>query len=135
MLNYPALFFGIKEDTVIKNIDSARDGALDYLYGKCEEEFLKTFKEFTKENDSFHMLNNTIKNDLIEKRFLPLMDKYKPDESSLGLRVKNLIFEDLSYCATLFCKHNIENPKYRKELIKASSAYIIRLEHIQNNLV
>ena len=81
------------------------------------------------------MLNNKIKNDLIEKRFLPLIEKYKPDESSLGLRVKNLIFEDLSYCATLFCKHNIENPKYRKELIKASSAYIIRLEHIQNNLI
>lgn len=135
ILNFPALFFDIKEDTVIENIDSARNDALDYLYGKCEEDFLRTFKEFTEENDSFHMLNNTIKNDLIEKRFLPLMDKYKPDESSLGLRVKNLIFEDLSYCAALFCKRNIENPKYRKELINASSAYIIRLEHIQNSLV
>lgn len=131
MLNFPAMLFGIKEDTVIENIDSARSDALDYLYGKCEEEFLRTFKEFTEDNDSFHMLNNTIKNDLIEKRFLPLMDKYKPDESSLGLRTKNLIFEDLSYCATLVCNREIDNPEYRRQLINASSNYILQLEKIQ----
>ena len=77
------------------------------------------------------MLNNKIKNDLIEKRFLPLIEKYKPDESSLGLRVKNLIFEDLSYCAALACNRKIDAPDYRRELINASSNYILRLEKIQ----
>ena len=77
------------------------------------------------------MLNNRIKNDLIEKRFLPLMEKYKPDASSLGLRVKDLILEDLSYCAALVCNRNIDNPDYRKQLINASSDYILRLEKIQ----
>lgn len=80
------------------------------------------------------MLNNTIANDLIEKRFLPLIKKYKPDASSLGLRVKNLIYEDLSYCATLVYKRNINNPDYRKQLTNASSDYIISLEKIQKDL-
>jgi len=131
MLNFPAQFFGTREDTVIENIDSARDDALEYFYNRCKNDFFKSFIEFTEENDSFHMLNNRIKSDLIEKRFLPLMDKYKPDASSLGLRVKDLILEDLSYCAALVCNRKIANPDYRKQLINASSDYILRLEKIQ----
>lgn len=131
MLNFPAMFFGIKEDTVIENIDSARSDALEFFYARCKDDLFKSFIEFTEENDSFHMLNNTIKNDLVEKRFLPLLEKYKPDASSLGLRVKDLILEDLSYCAALVYNHNIENTDYRKQLISASSDYILRLEKIQ----
>lgn len=131
MLHFPAMFFGIKEDTVIENIDSARSDALEFFYAKCKDDLFKSFIEFAEENDSFHMLNNRIKSDLIEKRFLPLMEKYKPDASSLGLRVKDLILEDLSYCAALVCNRNIDNPDYRKQLINASSDYILRLEKIQ----
>lgn len=131
MLNFPAMFFGIKEDTVIENIDSARSDALEFFYAKCKDDLFKSFIKFTEENDSFHMLNNRIKSDLIEKRFLPLMEKYKPDASSLGLRVKDLILEDLSYCAALVYNRNIENPDYRRQLIKASSDYILRLEKLQ----
>ena len=131
MLNFPALFFGIKEDTVIENIDSARDDALEFFYNRCKKDFLSDFIDFANKNNSFHMLNNTIKNDLVENRFLPMMKKFMPDASSLGLRVKNLIFEDLSYCAALVCHRNIYNPEYRKQLINASSDYILRLEDIQ----
>ncbi|RKM59069.1 hypothetical protein D6856_11875 [Butyrivibrio sp. XB500-5] len=77
------------------------------------------------------MLNNKIKNYLVENIFLKLMDKYKPDASSLGLRVKNLIFEDLSYCAPLVSNRKIDNPEYRRQLINASSKFILRLEKIQ----
>ena len=59
------------------------------------------------------------------------MDKYKPDASSLGLRVKDLILEDLSYCAALVYNRKIANPDYRKQLINASSDYILRLGKIQ----
>lgn len=134
VLNFPALFFGIKEDTIIENIESTREEALEFFYNRCKEDFLSDFIKFTEENSSFHMLNNTIANDLIEKRFLPLIKKYKPDASSLGLRVKNLIYEDLSYCATLVYKRNINNPDYRKQLTNASSDYIISLEKIQKDL-
>ena len=131
MLNFPAMFFGIKEDTVIENIDSARDSAIEFLYNRCKEEFFNTFKEFAEDNDSFHMLNNIIKKDLIEKRFLPMMEKYRPDKSSLGLRVKNLIFEDLSYRAAIYCNRRIDKSDYRKKLIDASDEYISKLEDIQ----
>ena len=57
-----------------------------------------------------------------------LMEKYKPDASSLGLRVKDLILEDLSYCAVLVCNRNIDNPDYRQQLINASSNYILQLK-------
>lgn len=134
VLNFPALFFGIKENTVIENIDSARDDALEFFYNRCKEDFFTVFIEFAEKNDSFHMLNNKIKNDLVENRFLPLMEKFKPDASSLGLRVKNLIYEDLSFCASLVCNRSIDNPDYRKQLISASSDYIIRLEKIQSAL-
>lgn len=133
MLNFPAMFFGIKEDTVLENIDSARSEALEFFYARCKDDLLKSFIEFAEENVSFHMLNNKIKNDLIEKRFLPLMEKYKPNASSLGLRVKDLILEDLSYCAALVCNRNIDNPDYRRQLINASSDYILQLERIQQS--
>ena len=116
---------------VIENIDSARDDALEFFYNRCKKDFLSDFIDFANKNNSFHMLNNTIKNDLVENRFLPMMKKFMPDASSLGLRVKNLIFEDLSYCAALVCNRNIDNPDYRKQLINASSDYILRLEKIQ----
>ena len=135
ILNFPSLFFGIKEDTVIKNIDSARNDALEYFYNRFKDDFFTNFIDFTEKNDSFHMLNNRIKDDLVEKRFLPLIEKYRPDASSLGLRVKDLILEDLSYCAALVCKRNIDNPEYRQKLISASSDYIMQLEEIQRALI
>ena len=59
------------------------------------------------------------------------MKKYRPDKSSLGLRVKTLISEDLSYCAAIYCNRIIDNPDYIKKLINASNEYICKLEDIQ----
>lgn len=134
MLNFPTLLFGIKEDTIIENIDSARDDALEFFYHRCEDNFLKGFIKFAENNNSFHMLNNKIRDELVEKMFLPLMEKYKPDASSLGLRVKDLIFEDLSYCAVLVYNRKIDNADYRRQLINASSNYILQLEKIQSSI-
>ena len=44
MLNGPAMFFGIKEDTVIENIDSDREHALEFLYSNCKDDFSKRLK-------------------------------------------------------------------------------------------
>lgn len=131
MFNFPAIFFCIKEDTVIENIGSAKEEAFEFFYENCKEDFLAVFSEFAKKNESFHMLNNIIRDDLVKKRFLPLMEKYKPNTSSLGFRVEKLIYDDLSYSAALICNHNIDNISYRKSLIKASSEYIYQLEKIQ----
>lgn len=131
MLNFPALFFGIKEDTVIENIDSARANALNYLYYRCKNAFLSEFINYANTTFSFHMLNKSLKNELIECKFIPMLEHFKPDASSLGIRVKNLILEDLSYSASLFINRQIDNPIYRQMLINASENYICRLEEIQ----
>lgn len=135
MLNFPAIFFGIKEDDVIENIDSTRKEAFEFLYKRCKDSFYSVFTDFANKNESFHMLNKIIKTELVEKRFIPLIEKYKPDASSLGLRVKNLIYEDLSYSASLIFHRNIDNPKFRQELIDASSNYIHKLESIQKSIL
>lgn len=135
MLNFPAMFFGIREDTVIKNIDSARNEALIFLYNKCKKTFLSEFITFANATTSFHMLNKTIKNVLVEKTFLPMLEKYRPNSSSLGLRVRNLIYDDLSYNACLVSNRQIENAEYIRHLVKASQDYILQLEEIQNRII
>ncbi|MBR4948752.1 MAG: hypothetical protein IKZ29_09340 [Clostridiales bacterium] len=127
--------FGIYEDTVIELIDPARKEALLFLYSKCHEDFLSKFLEFANNTDSYHSLNKTIKNVLVNGIFIPLLEKHKPDASSLGLRVRNLIKEDLSYSAALIFNTQIDNPKYRHQLIRASSEYICKLEKIQRQQV
>lgn len=131
MLNFPALFFGIREDTVIKNIDSAKNNALNYLYCRCKDTFLSEFINYTNSKSSFHCLNKSLENDLINEKFIPTLEKFKPDASSLGIRVKNLILEDLSYSASLIFNQQDHNPKYLPLLINASSDYILKLEKIQ----
>lgn len=70
------------------------------------------------------------KQSFIEKLFVPMLYRFKPDDNSLGLRVKMLIEKDLSLCALLVCIKGLESEYYSK-LIHASSEYIIALEKIQ----
>lgn len=130
---YPAISYGIYEDTVIKNIDSAREEAFLFLYQKCQTEFLKLFKDFTNSTLSFHKIDKVFKNIFIEKTFIPMLKRYTPNSSSLGLRVRELIFADLSHSAELIHNKMTDNRAYKKSLIKASSGYIIELENIQKN--
>lgn len=133
--NFPAQAFGIYEDEVIENIYNARQNAILFLYNRCKDDFWDIFNSFAEETLSFHIIDRVIKKSFIEKRFIPLLIGYIPDEKSLGLRVRNLIQEDLSYCAALYYKKNINNTNYHKELINASSAYIVRLEKIQSKVI
>lgn len=130
-LNFPALYFGIKEDTIIEEIDSAKNNALNYLYCRCKDTFLSEFINYANATTSFHCLNKSLKNDLIECKFIPMLEKFKPDASSLGIRVRNLILEDLSYSASLIFNQQDHNPEYLSLLINASSDYILKLEKIQ----
>lgn len=59
---------------------------------------------------------------------------YAPNESSLGLRVRNLINADLSNCAQMIVDNmqGIITDEYSKQLNYASSKYIVMLENIQS---
>lgn len=131
---YPALLYGIYEDDVINNIDSARDEALAFLYTKCKYKFTNIFIKFAYSTDSFHKINKVFQHTFIEQLFIPMLLQFAPNESSLGLRVRDLIFSDLSKCGELlFERNNIYNSNsFFSQLINASSTYIVSLEKIQS---
>lgn len=129
---YPAIAYGIDENTVISNIDPARDNALKYLYQKCSDEFKKIFWNFTEETLSFHKIDKVFKESFIEQLFIPMIKEYSPNASSLGLRVRDLINIDMSHSAPLIFNENENNDSYYRALINASSKYIVALENIQS---
>lgn len=127
---YPAITYGIYEDTVIEEIEPARENALLFLYCRCKNDFNHRFFSFIETEESFHKLDKVLKEKLIEKSFIPMLDTYKPDASSLGLRVRDLINADLSHCASIIFNES-NNDSYFTSLINASSNYIVKLEEIQ----
>ena len=130
---YPAFAYAIREDDVIENYDNAENEAFKFLYNKCKDDFSKIFNDFVNETTSFNRINKVFHQSFIEKLFIPMLDKHKPDGNSLGLRVKNLIECDLSHCASLIYENNGARNEYSVKLNRASSTYICALEDIQKN--
>lgn len=129
---YPAILWGIYEDDVCGNLDCSRESAILFLWDKCGRDFKIEFTNFINEIDSFKKIDCKFKNDFIEKRFMPLLKKYKPGSESLGLRVRNLILSDLSIVPKLLS--NFECVDTEKQLVNASSYYIVQLEKIQKSI-
>lgn len=125
---YPALFYGIYEDDVVGNIDFARKEAIYYIRNKSKIDFENDFLNFAESTKSFHLIDRVFKDKFIDKRFIPMLKRFIPDETSLGLRVKDLIDADLSKVASL---NESGNNDTEKQLINASSKYIVKLEEIQ----
>lgn len=134
---FPALFFGIREDIIIGEIDGNREKALLYLYNKCNSEFIAAWAAFTSETDTFTKIDKVFLNDFVYKRFIPILKKQIPTETSLGLRVKNLIIADLSHVPLLMTRKNEvkEKGNYYRQIINASSNYILKLEKIQADMI
>lgn len=129
---YPALFYGIREDTIYSNIALAEKNAYKYLYNNCKDSFSTIFHEFAKNTDSYHCLNTVFKHSFIDNLFVPMLNKHKPTAASLGLRVQAFIRNDLRNCATLYFENNSSKNSYLFKLINASSTYICALEEIQS---
>ena len=134
---FPAMLYGIREDDVINNIDSSREEAFRYLYHRCENSFKEIFKQFASSTRSFHRINKIFKDEFIDILFIDMLTRYKPAESSLGLRVRSLITADLSNVAMLIHEYNVNETinDISRQLNNASSTYIILLEKIQKEMV
>lgn len=131
ILNFPAIAYGFSEDELFENFDTVRDNAISFLYNRCEIDFIELFIDFTNNTLSFKKLDKVINDSLIKNRLFPMLNKYIPDASSLGLRVRNLIYEDVSYIAPLVFQRKLDNPTLRAELVIASLDYAAKLEKIQ----
>lgn len=130
--NIPALYFGITEDEILENIELSKENAVDFLYCKYKKEFFEIFTKFSEETKSFKKINMVFYENFIKGEFIPLIKKSAEDRKSLGQRVKNLILADLAYVPYLIASPN-GNSTCDKDLIRASSEYILRLEEIQKN--
>lgn len=132
----PLLFWcGIKEDTVVENMEKEANRAIDLLYAKVEAEFSKAFIKFTKQTNSYSKIDEHFKKEFVCKEMISLLKKYIPSENALGLRVRNLIESDISKAEELFLQHNLQESNQITELtqkmINISSRYITELEEIQ----
>lgn len=134
---HPALSYGVREDDIVKNYEKVEQEAFDYLYSKCAKCFEEAFDNFSSKTDTFHKINKKFKENFIDAVFIDLIRQNAPNEHSLGVRVKRLIENDLSQTANLIYayKENGNVDEIKKQLINASSEYVVKLGEIQKNML
>lgn len=112
--------------------------ALMHLYHKnlFEESFGRIFLSFTERYKDYTHIEDRLCKDFLPD-FLSLLEEYKPSSSSLGLRVKTLIETDIikaidqidAYTNNTDFADTAEY-KLNRQIISASSQYIVELEDI-----
>lgn len=127
---HPAIAYGVMEDDIIQNIDSAREAAFDYFYQKCCLDFELSFLFLSQKTETFRKINKAIEN-FIFNEFIPILQKHAPTASSLGLRVQSMIINELIHCADLAYSSNIYNRSNARQQIYAASQYIMNLENLK----
>lgn len=135
----PAYFYGIKEDDIYEDHSLIRFEAIEYLYSKCGQEFEKIFNEFIDKRNNFKNLNRDL-SDFALNSLRKMLNNYKPNENSLGLRIKTLLISDWKVQGE-FIFPEIEKTSskgiddVRKYLIDCSLQYIQNLEDIQKLII
>ena len=131
----PFVYYGIKEDDVMNNIETSKEEAILFLFKKLKDDFLIIYKNFIKDNNSFHYIWKEILNNLYGDKFINLLKKYSPKEESLGLRVRNIILSDFKNIPSQIKNYYIKGELNTnlQALNYASSQYILALEEIQKN--
>lgn len=133
--------YGVKDEAVseFKLLNYQLNAISYFFYNESfRNEFLEIFLSFANKQKNFTYIDRKIKNDFVVKSFIPLLKKYKPKhETSLGLRVRDLLVNDLQCVPELFLSVNNKKPDddLKRMLNKASSRYITELEIIQNNQI
>lgn len=131
-------YYGVPDSSVSEeNMCSYQEDALEFLYSKerFRTRFEKTFRDFANQTSSFTKISKKMFDNYIFPVFIPLLKRHLPSKRSLGLRVKHLIESDLSQVKPLIDRSpdpfSSDEIELDKMLINASSAYIARLEEIQ----
>lgn len=130
---YRAVYYGVLEDDVISSKAESEDRAAFFLFQKCALKFIEQFNIFASLTASFHKINKVFKKKFMDSQFVPMLRNFSPNEFSFGFRVKTLITDDLSKVANLITKPKTDNEQdnLNRQLIRASSNYILELEQIQ----
>lgn len=135
----PAYFYGIKEDVINEDHFLVQFEAIGYLYAKCGQDFEEIFNEFIDKRSNLKNLNRDLR-DFSLNSLKKVLNGYKPNENSLGLRVRNLLISDWKAQAE-FIFHETETTSskgtddVRKFLIDCSLRYIQNLKDIQQIMI
>lgn len=135
----PAYFYEIKEDGIYEDHSLIQFEAIEYLYTKCGQEFEGIFNNFIDKRSNLKNLNRDLK-DFALNSLRKMLSGYKPNENSLGLRVRNLLISDWK-AQVEFIFPEIEKTSSKgtddvgKYLIDCSLQYIQNLEDIQQIII
>ena len=135
---YPAFLYGINEDKITNNRDKHLFNAIKFLYKKCSGNFFLVFIDFTVSVCSYKKLDSVLYKKFIIPLFIPMIKKYIPTSSSLGIRARELILSDLSSVPKLVLEQEIlpkSYQEYYRILNNASSTYILKLAKAQKLLI
>ncbi len=130
--------FQTTKDTLLSNDKTISDAAIKYVFKKNENWFKSEWLEFVSKTKTFTKLNKII-DSFVSEKFVPNLLLNSPSEnSSLGIRAKNLLESDLSVkdLEIKICGWNTLDERIKYELFIASLSYINKLERIfemQNN--
>ena len=132
---YPAMYYGVLEDDILCNLFPAREQAIRRLYMYCSETFRDDYFSFIEGKISFRGIDKIFKEEFIENKFVPLIRSIPQNSSALGLRVQQLVINDLSHTASLVSEEISDSTGYTQTLIHASSEYILALEKIHKTFL
>ena len=131
------LAYGLSEDEVINeylNFLTDKKEIINYLYKKYDKDFYEIFLSFANQVQSFHKIDK-IFSDFIEEKFIQMLKTKRDERTSLGIRVYNIILEDISMTEKLLSNKNYDDytSKITRNRIRVSSRYIVELEKLQKN--
>lgn len=132
---FPALFYGVSEDKILYDLFPAREEAIRLIYSRCYTSFKDYFFSFIEDKNSFRGIDKIFKSSFIDEKLVPLIRDNPPKPTSLGLRIQQLVLEDLSHTASLVVGETIDNIEYKRLLIHASSEYVLALEEIHKTFL
>ncbi|OMD61699.1 hypothetical protein [Paenibacillus odorifer] len=135
----PPYFYGITEDSIFEDQPLVRFEAIVYLYSKCGQEFEGIFNEFVDERSNLKNLNRDLR-DFAHNSLKEMLNGYKPNENSLGMRVRNLLRSDWKAQADLEFQKTKRNQSnntvnIKEYLVESSLQYIKSLEYIQQKMI
>ena len=108
------MFYGVSEDKILCDLFPAREEAIRLIYNRCSASFKDYFFSFIEDKKSFRGIDKIFKTSFIDEKFVPLIRDNPPNSTSLGLRIQQLILEDLSHTASLIVGETINNIEYKK---------------------
>lgn len=124
--------YNIDTHEMLSSIDYYFSCAVNHLYMKCKNDFIKLYNKFVENRDSFKRWTFRFE-EWITNELIPMLEKYTPSQNSLGMRILRIIEEDYCKIPLLNISSNPYEINVIQNLLSSSEKYISALEDIQLN--